>query len=287
VSGPGLGDEPTHAGQPGVGGPPSDQPHPTAPHPTVGKPTSEYPIINDPAGAEARTTWIGRARPPANPVAAHPVDPYWPPLGQAEYGHAAAHHPVALVRPRRSSRATFMLVVGLIAAFCVVGSLLVLLGSALIKNSGTTTGAASPPTPSPTTPAPPPEPGVGDAVRDGRFEFVVSKVQCGKKRVEAGFFNATAQGQFCVVDFSVRNIGDEAQNFSDLFQRAYDTDGAQYSANVQADLIVNKDADAFWKSVDPGNSMAGKLVFDIPRKAELAQIELHDSPFSSGAVVTV
>lgn len=243
--------------------------------------------MTEPAGGESRTTWVGRARPPVNPIATSPVDPYWP-VEPVHYEHPAPHHPVALVRPRRSGRATFLLVVGVIAAVCVAGSLLVLLGIGLVKNAGSTPAAVPTPTPArTTTPAPPPEPGVGDPVRDGRFEFVVSNVQCGKKKVEAGFFNQAAQGQFCVVDFTVRNIGTEAQNFSDLFQRAYDADGAEYSANVQADLIVNRDADAFWKTVEPGNSMTGKLVFDIPKKAELAQVVLHDSPFSNGAVVTV
>jgi len=45
---------------------------------------------------------------------------------------------------------------------------------------------------------------------------------------------------------------------------------------------------ALFVSVNPGNTLTGKLVFDdIPAGAALTKIELHDSPFSGGVAVAL
>jgi hypothetical protein len=52
----------------------------------------------------------------------------------------------------------------------------------------------------PTTAKPAREaPGIGTKVRDGKFEFTVRKVECGKSRIGSTDFGTTAQGQFCFV----------------------------------------------------------------------------------------
>jgi hypothetical protein len=46
-----------------------------------------------------------------------------------------------------------------------------------------------------------------------------------------------------------------------------------------------KDNDVFLKEINPGNSVKGTLVFDMPKDAKPATIEMHDSRFSGGVVV--
>lgn len=57
---------------------------------------------------------------------------------------------------------------------------------------------ASPAKATPTTEAPE-SPGIGSPVRDGKFEFTVGKVDCGKSRIGSVDFGVRAQGQFCLV----------------------------------------------------------------------------------------
>lgn len=132
-----------------------------------------------------------------------------------------------------------------------------------------------------------PAPGIGDPVRDGQFEFVVSAVTCGRTEIVNGILRARAQGQYCVVELSVRNIGRDARQFADGNQRAFGPGGQRYAADTGAGVVANGDGTAVWNVVNPGNAVAAKVVYDIPPGAELSIVELHDSAFSDGARVSL
>lgn len=129
--------------------------------------------------------------------------------------------------------------------------------------------------------------GLNTAVRDGKFEFVVTAVECGKATVGGAYLNKTAQGQFCVVSLSVTNIGDVAQTFFDANQKGYSSNGAEYSTDSTATLYLEGDTSVWLTEINPGNGVEGQIVFDIPQGAALATLELHDSAFSGGVTVTV
>lgn len=128
---------------------------------------------------------------------------------------------------------------------------------------------------------------VGDPARDGKFEFTVKKTKCGVNKVGNDLLGATAQGQFCLVTINVKNIGKEAQMFDGSSQKAYAADGTEYSADGSAALYANKNAETFLNEINPGNQVTGVVVFDIPKKAEITKLELHDSPFSGGVTVAL
>ena len=96
-----------------------------------------------------------------------------------------------------------------------------------------------------------------------------------------------ASGQFCVVSLSVKNIGDEGQTFADSFQKALGPDGTVYRAHTGAGVVANEGGEAVWNVINPGNAVTGKIVFDIPPKAEITSLEFHDSPLSGGVAVAV
>lgn len=128
---------------------------------------------------------------------------------------------------------------------------------------------------------------IGTPVRDGKFEFTVTSVKCGVTSVGDSMLGAKAQGQFCLVALKVTNIGKEPQYFSDDNQKAFGADKSQYSADSNADLYVNGDNQVLFNEINPGNSVTGTIVFDIPKTAKLASLELHDSAFSGGVTVNV
>lgn len=131
------------------------------------------------------------------------------------------------------------------------------------------------------------QPGIGDAVRDGKFEFVVKGLDCKKTTIGGEFLNKTAQGKFCVVTVSVKNIGDKAQTFTGSNQKAYDITGAQFENDGAAEIYANDNAQTFLNDINPGNQATGKIVFDVPKGTVLTEIELHDSFWSGGVKVTL
>ncbi|MFI7080627.1 DUF4352 domain-containing protein [Micromonospora sp. NPDC049903] len=128
---------------------------------------------------------------------------------------------------------------------------------------------------------------IGDAARDGKFEFTVESNKCGVKKVGSDLLGAKAQGQFCLVTVNVKNIGKESQMFDGSSQKAYAADGTEYSADGSAALYANKNAETFLNDINPGNQVTGVIVFDVPKDVELTKLSLHDSMFSGGVVVAL
>ncbi|MFC7532412.1 DUF4352 domain-containing protein [Actinoplanes sp. GCM10030250] len=130
-------------------------------------------------------------------------------------------------------------------------------------------------------------PGIGDPVRDGKFEFVVSRVDCSRTSFGIEQLKRTAEGRYCVVSLSVRNIAGKPKYFLGLAQRAKDANGTSYGFDEIAGIYANRDTHTFLEKLDPGDRVTGKLVFDIPADVRLATLELHDFPLSGGVTVTL
>lgn len=127
---------------------------------------------------------------------------------------------------------------------------------------------------------------VGAGVRDGKFEFTVTRVEAGVKRVGPDFMAQKAQGQFVLVHLSVTNIGDEPQTLVDSEQKVRDAAGRQFSSDSVAAMLMDGN-DVFFNQINPGNTVKGVLVYDMPKGAKPTSIELHDSMFSGGVVVSL
>jgi hypothetical protein len=145
--------------------------------------------------------------------------------------------------------------------------------------------AAATTAPAESTRTAPAAPGVGAAVRDGKFEFVVSQVDCSHTTLGQEHLKRTAKGKFCVVSLSARNIADGAQYFLSYAQKGFDAAGTEYGVDELAGLYVNRDTKTFLDRVAPGERVAGKIVFDIPKTVTLTTLELHDSLLSGGVRV--
>jgi hypothetical protein len=128
-------------------------------------------------------------------------------------------------------------------------------------------------------------PGIGERARDGKFEFVVSRVRCGVDRIGDQYLNKTAQGHFCLISVRVRNVGDEQRTFEQSSQYLFDTAGRRYETG-DAGLYL-EDSKSFLEEINPGNGVDGTLVYDVPKSFKAAKIELHDSAFSGGVEVTL
>jgi len=130
-------------------------------------------------------------------------------------------------------------------------------------------------------------PGVGAAVRDGKFEFVVSRVDCSRTSLGVEHLKRTAKGKYCLVSLSVRNIADGSQYFLGHAQKALDAGGTAYGNDEIAGIYANRDTQTFLQKLDPGERVSGTLVFDVPKTVKLTALELHDSLLSGGVRVAL
>jgi len=178
---------------------------------------------------------------------------------------------LVLPPPVRRRGRVIALVVGLVVlACCIAGVTASLVGDALRKGADARSTPAA---------------RIGDRVRDGQFEFVVSSVTCGQSEIVNGILRATAQGQYCVLELGVTNIGRAGRQFADGLQKAFGPGGEQYAADTGAGVVANGAGVAVWNVINPGNAIQAKVVYDIPRTATLSTVELHDSALSGGVRV--
>lgn len=160
-----------------------------------------------------------------------------------------------------------------------------------LTNSDTPSQPSSGDSPAPAAPAAPGEDAgakIGTKVRDGKFEFVVTKVENAGKSLPSVFDTTEkAQGEFILVTVDVSNIGDEPQTLDTNSQVLFNTKGQKYEPSSA--LLTIKDADKFFlTNINPGNTVTGApLLFDVPVGTKIGSIELHDSPFSDGVKVAL
>jgi predicted Ser/Thr protein kinase len=121
---------------------------------------------------------------------------------------------------------------------------------------------------------------MGAPAQDGAFSFVVTGLSCGQPVLG----QTEAQGQFCVVDLQVSNVGDEARTLDLGAQELLDDEGNVYSPDAGAAFGLDN-ALGLWTQINPGNDVAGAIVYDVPEDRPPARMELHDSPFSRGVLV--
>ncbi len=130
--------------------------------------------------------------------------------------------------------------------------------------------------------------GIGDAVRDGKFEFVVKSMDCGKTVLGNNeFLQEEAQGEFCILNITVKNIGDAPQTFLSSNQTVFNEAGQKYNNDSSAEFALDVDGNTWLEEINPGNSVTGRIVFDVPKDTKLAKAKLHDSAFSSGVEVSL
>lgn len=127
---------------------------------------------------------------------------------------------------------------------------------------------------------------VGQPARDGQFEFVVTGVEYGKTKVGGQYANKAAQGEFALVSVKVTNIGKEPRMLTGANQTAHGPNSVKYNNDGGAEFYANEGSTAtFLENINPGNSVQGVFVFDIPKGVKLTSIELHDSMLSGGVAV--
>jgi hypothetical protein len=132
-------------------------------------------------------------------------------------------------------------------------------------------------------------PKLNQPANDGKFQFTVTSIQCGKPSVSSpdGYITKTTQGQYCTLSVTANNIGDQSQTLDSTSQYLYDSSNKKYSSDSEATIDISPTDNTFFNSINPGNTVNGTIVFDIPKGVTPTTAELHDSAFSGGVKVSL
>lgn len=130
--------------------------------------------------------------------------------------------------------------------------------------------------------------GLNTPVRDGKFEFTVTGVEPGLATIgDNPYLQRKAQGQFVIVSMTVQNTGDKPQAFTPSAQKLKDSQGRTFESDTNAQIALGDSDIPLYDSINPGNTVSVKVVYDMPVDAVPSSIELHDSMFSGGATVNL
>jgi hypothetical protein len=116
-------------------------------------------------------------------------------------------------------------------------------------------------------------PQVGEVVTVGDFAVTVTGTEGGLDRIGDATFGEEAQGQFVKVFVTVENTGDSAEYFFDSDQELIDDQDRQHSTSSSSWLLDEESL--FLAEINPGNTVEGVLLYDIPADAVPTAVDLQ------------
>lgn len=127
---------------------------------------------------------------------------------------------------------------------------------------------------------------------DGKLQFTITEFACGKTQVtqpDNSYVSSQAEGQFCVTNLTVKNISNVSQSFDISNQYIYDASNKQYSYSLVASIDANPSDSQFpgLEDVNPGITVSGIIIFDIPKNITPVYAILRDYEASNGVRVNL
>lgn len=127
-------------------------------------------------------------------------------------------------------------------------------------------------------------PGVGDKATDGNLTFTVTGVDT-SDTLGKDVMATEAKGKYVIVHLTVKNTGDEAATFNaGPSQTAFDADGKKYETSSDAMMTLDN---SFLEQINPGNSVKGRLVYDVPKDTKITVVHLQGGTFTDGVKVSL
>jgi hypothetical protein len=231
-----------------------------------------------PSGRHAQESHDGSWQPPSGPYQQPLEEPQQKAPGGLEQ------------QPSRKRHSALTITLGILGGVIVVGIVAAALGWGTRGTStGTATSTGAVNSQAEHNPGNTAVAGIGDKVRDGKFEFVATKVTHRKSVGGRQFgLGQTAHGTFTIISLKVTNVGSGRQTLNDSWQYVYDASGRKFSRDVMADLALSGSpghGGTWLGPLKPGKTVHGKIAFDMPTGDKAVKIELHDSMSSNGVTV--
>lgn len=128
---------------------------------------------------------------------------------------------------------------------------------------------------------------IGETVQSGDLAFTVNGVK-EYQSLGNSFTSKDAQGIFKVVSLKIENVGKETKTIDSSMINLTDSEGRTFERSVDGQTakgMAQGQVDLFLQQVQPGLSVNGEIVFDVPETAEGLMIELRGGLFATPAEV--
>jgi hypothetical protein len=89
------------------------------------------------------------------------------------------------------------------------------------------------------------------------------------------------------VDLTIETLGNSAQTYVADYQKLIDTEGREFSVDINAMTRSTNPLAVVRTDINPGVKLNAGLVFNVPEDTEPAQMVLHESMYSRGVVVNM
>jgi glutaredoxin len=129
--------------------------------------------------------------------------------------------------------------------------------------------------------------GLNTKVQDGDLAFTVLNVEK-TKTLGNSFTSKDAQGMFHVVSIKIENVGKKTATFDTSMAKVTDSQGREFERSIEggtAKGMSEGNVDLFLQQVQPGLSVTGDVVFDLPAEIQDPTILLKGGVFNSGVKV--
>ena len=128
---------------------------------------------------------------------------------------------------------------------------------------------------------------VGEEALDGSASFVVTDFECGATELGTGTGLRRAQGRYCFLGVTVRNVGRGPVNLLGPGQVLLDNQNRRYGIDDRATAAhpVNQGRDPLASVLNPSNELRLVFVFDIPTDVDPLYANLRATSGGPGATI--
>lgn len=128
----------------------------------------------------------------------------------------------------------------------------------------------------------------GETFRAGDFQITLHGSKCGMTKVGSQYLNTQAQGQFCRIDLTAKNVTRSPHYYDTASSiTAFDASGRKFNPDGEAGIYGNPDNGGFLEQVNPGNQTRAFVFIDFPKGVSLAKLEFSPGVFTTADPVTV
>lgn len=124
------------------------------------------------------------------------------------------------------------------------------------------------------------QPGLGQPARDGAITFVVTRFDCGAAEVGEGPAKRTANGRYCLLEFTATNSGNQPTAFISTQQLLLDRQRRRFAPDGAATAAYQRSttgpvSQSPVQQMNPGAEIEAVLVYDISEGINPELAELH------------
>ena len=108
---------------------------------------------------------------------------------------------------------------------------------------------------------------IGEVAKVGEVDYLINNVEV-TKQIGNEYVNTTAKDTFLIIDISITNNEKESLSVADTFFKLLNGEN-EYSADSTGAIYLN-DSSIIFKKLNPGVTLQGKIVFDVPESVAIA-----------------